>query len=174
MNNKFMFEAKRLDNGILINGAVVYAPSGRAWIVEFTSASAAYPYDPRLNAIEIDPSTIKPLFTTGNRDAWLFDNVDKETYRNLQEDKRAIIHDYIMNDISMVQCYQMQDREWVEINHDFSSIFFGAIYRVRAPGYSIDDACNEVTALNPGSPCLSSLRILKKFAKANGLGGNDE
>jgi len=175
-DNKYMFEAKRLDNGEMIQGSLIHSCGGYSIHVESYNPGTSY----SISSHDIDPSTIKPLFTTEpNRDAYLFENADKSTYRNLTQDQQKIIHDQIMIDVSMVQCYEMQDRDWIEINHDYSSVFFGAIYRVKAPFCSIDDAMTDARNATEEAGAFGSedmvvmasdvVKIIRKLAKAHGL-----
>jgi len=184
-DNKFMFEAKRLDNGVLINGAIVYAPSGRAWIVEFESANAAYPYDPRLNTIEVDPSNIKPLFTTDDRDVWLFENVDKRTLSSLNENEAsAVTLGWVQTGSARFGTTQIFNGSgWVNLLH-IEELRANYVCRVKAPGYSRDDAMTEARNSTETAGVFEMedmvvlardvKEIINKFAKANGLGGKDE
>jgi len=179
MNDKYMFEAKRLDNGEMIQGRLTYGVNG----IGKRDSIAVYDEDKGVS-IEyfVDPSTIKPLFTTCKPDVWLFENVDKKPFINCTPEEREVIIQAKAFTGPSVDRYVSSMSDWE--NSDNGDMYINYIYRVKAPGYSFDDAMTDLrnNTEEAGVFCggimvvdaCSVKFIINKFAKANGLGGKDE
>ncbi len=186
--NKFMFEAKRLDNGEVIQGYYCYGYGGESekYIPCISVMNNGSPSD-----TAIDPSTIKPLFTTNKPDAFIFENVDRKMLEELSDSEKLIVINSLGSD-----CLSMLwgDGSWNDARKSATAIDLQVVYRVKAPGYSIDEARNDIIDSLQASYdedrfngrgdnsqpliCLSeAFNIvadgIDKFAKANGLGGDE-
>ncbi len=155
----YKFSAKRIDNGELIEGRISYN-SVKDDVVQWIDA------DGYLRIHRIDPSTITPLFTADKPGVWLFENVDLDQFSIITypEDVKNIHSGWLNNTLEYYS-----GNEW-SLNGD-TALYKSGIYRVKVPGYSIDDAMNDIGFVETIDQCVD---ILAKFAKANGIGGNNE
>lgn len=171
--NKWMFEAKRLDNGEVINGSLV----NDKYIVGFFNVDSPNPNSELMfcdvDCHEIDPPTIKPLFTTTPEkpDEWLFENSEHKTFIDCTPEEKEIICQARHSDMSRVE--YICGTSFRACESLVTDVGMLRVYRVKAPKYTIDDALSDADNLQVSDVyCFEFRRIIEKFAKANGLGGS--
>jgi len=177
-DNKYMFEAKRMDNGEMVTGLYT-----KAWEEGLDGQDAIEVFNGAETSIHnVDPSTIKPLFTTDKRDLWLFENAERKTFIDCTAEEKEIITQAKGRDDWSATRYVISVSEWEK--SPSGDLHINYIYRVKTPSYSLFDAMTdarnstEEAVVFEGEDMVILARdvkeIINKLAKANGLVGNDE
>jgi len=163
MTKEYKFSAKRLDNFELIEGYYSINTYGNPVIALFDESGNSRAFH------GIDPSTITPLFTTDKPDEWIFENVDKLFLTDLTLDDRSTVTDTFFSSDNL-EVYKFRSGESIWISNG-AYLESDGIYRVKSPGYSIDDAANDVMDLMLGDENYEKkLRVILSRV----TGGNDE
>ena len=175
-DNKWMFEAKRQDNGEIVSGSLVYTALGVFIAEELPDGinrvkGMMVEINDLIKYTSINPSTIKPLFTTDKPDAWLFENVDNLAFRDVSPEEREVICFSVDNNPDDCEVLS-SDGCWKPTS--YTHVVFDCIYRVKTNKYTLCDAMIDLTKLTGQHTKSPEALILFKLAKDNGLVNNDE
>lgn len=171
MNKKYMFEAKRLDNGEIIEFGLFDVVSGAS-----KGSSNNLFVNINKDWLSIVKSTIKPLFTTDKRDEWVFENADNKPLNECSPEE--IAHVITADDDDLEQSDSSGD--WGRAGtHSQSDKIISKIgvYRVKAPGYSTSKLLENIsksTRMDSHDTLNECIDHVLDYLKANGLVGNDE
>jgi len=176
--NKFMFSAKRLDNGGTLKFSLGQARLSASPDIMRIITNLGGTDD----GAGIDPSTIKPLFTTAaTSDVWLFENADKLSIAQIDDEQHVNLITqawlYSEGDYSELHVFIEDSPDtvpfWILVNGKHDVLDMNRIYRVKAPGYSVEDLINNISDCqgidNPIDAVHDCLRHVTDYLKANGL-----
>ena len=167
-DNKWMFEAKRLDNGKFILGYFTKAVNK-----DFELGYAIEVFNEDNQCLEdqvfVDPSTIKPLFTTDKPDVWLFENANDLAFECCcDEDQDVIFNAWRKGSPIEVS----NGGIWTE-RVDYNLVPTIS-YRVKSPVYAVREALNDISEILGDQYLIEIEEILEKLIKASNPVNNDE